>query len=241
MPPRAAILLSLLLLAPRLSRAQSITYLAQSRSVEAVGHDVIRPYEDDPVVYHEEQRIDAPDFAPFDAVAVATHMDRQGASIAQRSRLDPDRVTATGDWRGHTGTDAGYWRFDTSLATTFQLEGAPAQYTLDFAADFVLGLEAADLSLRPAAGGPAAFDWGPADKQDASTRDWTAAHFTGRLDPGRYDFHFLYHAEHDVGQLGAYDLTLRLSPVPEPSSAAVLALGAAGLACRRCGARALKR
>ena len=222
------------LLAPRPSLAQSITYITQARSVEAVGHDVIQRGEPDEVVYHEEKRLDAPDFGPFDAVAIATHKGNEGGIVSQHSRLDAGGVTATGNWNGHTGTKSGYWRFVTSLATTFDIEGAAAVYALDFGADFVLGLEAADLSLRPLAPvGPAAFDWGPADQEEASTRDWTAAHFAGRLDPGRYEFHFLYQAEHDVGQHGRYDLALRLAPVPEPSSAALLGLCAGALLPRR--------
>lgn len=216
------------LLAQQPSEAQTITYVAQERWVEAVAHDEIDPGEPDEQIFHGRERLAAEDFGPFDAVASVTHLGDAGSSISQHSRLGGDGVTASGGWSGSTGSLYGYWRFETSLATAFEVADAPALYSLDFHADFVPGLEAADLSLRRLdAGGATVFDWGPADKQEASTRAWEDAHLAGRLDPGRYEFHFLYRAEHDVHERGDYGLSLRLAPVPEPSSAAILALGSA--------------
>lgn len=218
---------------PRSSEAQTITYVGQERTIEAVAHDEIDPGEPDEQIFHGEERITAPDFGPFDAVASVTQLGDVGSGVSQHSRLAGDGVTATGGWDGSTGTLYGYWQFETTLTTTFDVAGAPVWYALDFNADFVPGLDAADLSLRRidsggAADGATVFDWGPANRQEALAKPWEQATFAGRLEPGRYEFNFLYRARHDVHTDGAYDLSLALSPVPEPSSATVLAFGAAG-------------
>ena len=218
----------------RTTFAQAVTYVSQDRRIEALIHEQFRI--DDKITEVEDQElIAAPDFAPFDETARAQAEPTGFSRISQRSTLAGDGIVVSGNWAGEVATINGYYRFDTLVATTFDVTGGAVRYDLSYRIgrpDVLPGRQDVDLVLAPA-GGAAVFDVEPVYEEQPDSRYSAVGTASGELAPGRYDFRFFQRTINDPGLNGSYAVDLRLSPVPEPSAGAPAPACAALLLLRR--------
>ena len=231
---------SLCLLAPPLA-AQTVTYTSQERRVDAYVQE--RYLIGDPAVQKvlEDRKADeAPDFGAFNATVRAQPTDASLATgfstVSQHSSLGASGINLSGVWAGEAASLDGYYEFSTLVQTRFTVTDDPARFDLAYRIDrpdVLPGSRQTDFSLRDIAGSgtPAVFDITPVYRQ-VGNRFTAIGTRTGVLEPGPYIFRFYDLIQNDPSTDGSYEITLLLSPVPEPGGIAV-ALWCAGLATLR--------
>ena len=218
---RAGVLAGVCLLAPAAwVAAGPVTYQSQSRTIRA---DLLEEYEmpdDQTISLRDEETASAPGFGDFDATVTA-QIDNPpippgesapgASSVSQRSSLSDAGITASGQGRGQTFTQEGFYSFDSSLDVTFTLDEART-FDLDYELGFGTLIDIREqIRLTTADGATVIFDeeieFGntPPDGNAVGSR-------TGELAPGQYRFEFLYGVGSDVGNTVPYSVSLALTP-----------------------------
>jgi hypothetical protein len=234
----ALTLASLCLLAPP-AAAQTITYTSQERRVEAYVQE--RYLIGDPPVQKilEDRKSDeAPGFGAFNATVRAQPTDASLATgfstVSQHSSLGSSGVNLSGTWSGEAASLDGYYEFSTLTQANFRVADEPARFDLAYRIDrpdVLPGSRQTDFYLRRVDGGTPPFEINPVYRQ-VGNRFTAIGSRTGVLEPGPYTFRFYDLIQNDPSTSGGYEITLLLSPVPEPGGIAV-ALLCAGLAALR--------
>jgi hypothetical protein len=238
-----SILAALCVAASQQLAAQSVTYVAQDRRVEAFLYEEVA-YDGDaqnPVEIAVRRAAAAEGLPAFEATLLAQADDprvsRGLSRISQVSSLRGNGIFSSGEWRCRSGTYAGYYEFETPLAATFDVTDAQAGYELFYRLDYprpLPGWKETDLVLRRVdSSGTTLFDVEP-EYLDHPVWDVSAVGIlTGQLEPGRYEFRFFDRVHNDYGTLGGYEVNLRVSLVPEPATFAMMAAFAAAAAMGR--------
>src|SRR3954471_11168129 len=242
LPPTAAVLVTLCALATNRVAAQAVRYVSQERSARSFLYERYEQYDDeDPAeLITVSEFATAQDFGDFSVSALAEPdmgRHRTGISwITQESRLAPGGIFTSGFSQAYTTSDTGYFEFETITAATFDVTDGPLRYLLDYRVDYpdpVPGTMQNGLALRRADGsGASVFDVA-LDFQDQPWGYSAVGALDGELSPGRYEFRFFDLINSDESIRGRYDVSLRFSPVPEPSSGAAWIVGAGVMTARR--------
>lgn len=216
----AVAVLYLVAVSPSASVAALIVPVSQSRTVTAsASHPFGTPSSDSE---------SAPDFGPFDGSAYASSSyfaDIVAASAQQTSTIGPDGIGLMVDGTAYFGLYGGTATATSSFDVTFDLL---------VASEFSLFYESISNFFVTTSGALLDSDGGVVVQLSGFTAE------TGMLDPGRYRLQAFATAQQAPDSFEGnvfQNLTLELTPIPEPSTALLLACGFAALVARRGAAR----